>query len=269
MDYRIFNVRTWSFLCARIHTWIRDTDSESAQHLWFGKTLTIFSCAPDSDGVRTSGLWISSPTLYQWSYPVNCDFTKVWMKQTKRTHEMLPATWESKVNTERGCILLYQAWVHDSNSLALDTYVYLPSCTNDVLLVKCIMTVVPFVKRSLSLLLLLTSRATCCAHAGMERAIEVMLVEVLTNLFRDNPPRPQPQPRDNPAPQDADDNSQGRSNAGSSSGDNSSVAANDDLQRDGAPADEVPGENKSLVQWNPPVTQTIPTPFCGDRCWFF
>ena len=33
-----------------------------------GKTLTIFSCAPN--GVWTLGLWISSPTLYQLSHPV-------------------------------------------------------------------------------------------------------------------------------------------------------------------------------------------------------
>ena len=62
MDYLIFNVRTWSFSCARIHTmgWAH-TDSESAQPFWLGRILTICCCAPD--GVRTSDLWISSPTL--------------------------------------------------------------------------------------------------------------------------------------------------------------------------------------------------------------
>ena len=34
----------------------RHTDSESAQHFWLGKTLTIFAFAPDK--VRTSGFWI-------------------------------------------------------------------------------------------------------------------------------------------------------------------------------------------------------------------
>ena len=64
MAYRIFNVRTLSFLCVRLHTGVGHTDSD------WEKYLTIFYCAPDADGVRTSGLWISSPTLYQLSHPV-------------------------------------------------------------------------------------------------------------------------------------------------------------------------------------------------------
>ena len=32
----------------------------------------LVSCAPDADGVRTSGLPISSPTLYPLSHPVTC-----------------------------------------------------------------------------------------------------------------------------------------------------------------------------------------------------
>ena len=35
------------------------------------KRSQICSCAPDADVVRTSGLWISSPTLYQLSHPVS------------------------------------------------------------------------------------------------------------------------------------------------------------------------------------------------------
>ena len=31
MDYSIFNVRTWPFVCVRIHTGVGHTDSESAQ----------------------------------------------------------------------------------------------------------------------------------------------------------------------------------------------------------------------------------------------
>ena len=31
IDYRMFNVRTWYFVCVRIHTGARHTDSESAQ----------------------------------------------------------------------------------------------------------------------------------------------------------------------------------------------------------------------------------------------
>ena len=47
MDYRIFNVHTWSFLCVRIHTGVGQTESESAQHFWLGKSHTHFSCAVD------------------------------------------------------------------------------------------------------------------------------------------------------------------------------------------------------------------------------
>ena len=42
MDYRIFNVITWSFWCVRIHTGVWHTDNESAQHIWLWKTITIF-----------------------------------------------------------------------------------------------------------------------------------------------------------------------------------------------------------------------------------
>ena len=34
MDYRIFNVCMWSFLCVRIHTGVGHSDNESAQHFW-------------------------------------------------------------------------------------------------------------------------------------------------------------------------------------------------------------------------------------------
>ena len=74
----------------------------------------------------------------------------------------------------------------------------------------------------------------------MERAIEVMLVEVLTNLFRDNPPNPPTQPPDG--------SSNGSQNGNSSQGGNSDSSPatpgnGSDLQRDGAELDnEVPGE---------------------------
>ena len=50
------------------HTGVGHTDDESAQHFQLRKTLTIFSHAPD--GVRTMGLRILSPSLYQLSHPV-------------------------------------------------------------------------------------------------------------------------------------------------------------------------------------------------------
>ena len=52
-----------------IQTGVGHTDKESAQQFWLEKTLKDFSCAPD--GARTTGPWISSPTLYyQQSHPV-------------------------------------------------------------------------------------------------------------------------------------------------------------------------------------------------------
>ena len=65
MDYRIFNVHMWSFLCVFI--------------FWLGKALTNFSCAPDWGRVLTSGLWISSPTLYQLSCPYSRNTTHIIM----------------------------------------------------------------------------------------------------------------------------------------------------------------------------------------------
>ena len=53
MDYRVFNVRTRSFVCVRIHTGGLD---ESDNLFWLGKTHS-FSCAPD--GIRTLDLWFS------------------------------------------------------------------------------------------------------------------------------------------------------------------------------------------------------------------
>ena len=58
MEYRIVNVRTWSFICMCIHTGLGHTDSESAQPFWLGKTQSCF-CAPD--GIWTLDLWNSSP----------------------------------------------------------------------------------------------------------------------------------------------------------------------------------------------------------------
>ena len=40
-ELRIFNMRTWSFLCMCIHMGVGHTN-ESAQHFWLSKTLTIF-----------------------------------------------------------------------------------------------------------------------------------------------------------------------------------------------------------------------------------
>ena len=64
--HRTLTWSTWSLACVRdhscIHTGYGHTDSESAQHLWLGKALTFFPCAPEAGGVRTSDLWISNQT---------------------------------------------------------------------------------------------------------------------------------------------------------------------------------------------------------------
>ena len=65
-DYRIFNLRTWSFLCVRIHTGVGHTDSESAQHFLLRKTHILFLCSRRDSFVH----WILSPKLYQLSHPV-------------------------------------------------------------------------------------------------------------------------------------------------------------------------------------------------------
>ena len=62
-------------LCVRMYThrgwahWHYINSYNESAHVDSGKTITIFSCAPD--GVRSSGLWIFSLMLYQLShYPV-------------------------------------------------------------------------------------------------------------------------------------------------------------------------------------------------------
>ena len=62
MVYRIFIVRTRSFLCLRVHTGFGHTDSESAQHFRLGKTRNFFLCAPD--GILTIVLWIRVRHVY-------------------------------------------------------------------------------------------------------------------------------------------------------------------------------------------------------------
>ena len=66
IEYRIFNVRTWAFLCVRIHTGVGHI---SQHNILYSEKLTMFSCAPD--GIRTLVLGILRPTLYQWSHPVS------------------------------------------------------------------------------------------------------------------------------------------------------------------------------------------------------
>ena len=73
-------VHTWSFLCMRIHTGVGYTDNESAQHFWLWKTLINFSSAPN--GVQTSGLWISSPTLYLLCHPIISTLTNLILTKT-------------------------------------------------------------------------------------------------------------------------------------------------------------------------------------------
>ena len=76
MDYTICNVQDVIILL-RVHTGAGHTDDDvrvSTTSLTRKKSLTILSCPPG--GVRTSGLWVSSRTLYQLSHPVPYLFRK-------------------------------------------------------------------------------------------------------------------------------------------------------------------------------------------------
>ena len=67
MDYRIFNMHTWSFLCAHYTRGV-GTSTASQHNISDSEELTNCSCAPD--GIRTFILRILNPTLYQLSHPV-------------------------------------------------------------------------------------------------------------------------------------------------------------------------------------------------------
>ena len=58
MGCKIFNVRTWSFLCARIHTRVRHTDTKSSQHFDLGgkKTDNFFLCSWRGSNLRSLDL---------------------------------------------------------------------------------------------------------------------------------------------------------------------------------------------------------------------
>ena len=81
---------TGSLACVRDHSYAYvytlglhgHTDSKSAQHFWLWKNSLSFSCAPD--GVRTSSLWTSSPTLYQLSHPVT-QYDMLWSRKKNPT----------------------------------------------------------------------------------------------------------------------------------------------------------------------------------------
>ena len=59
MDYMIFNVRTWSILCMRIHTGVANTDSESAQRFWLPVLLPGFEL----------GSWNVKSDTTNWATP--------------------------------------------------------------------------------------------------------------------------------------------------------------------------------------------------------
>ena len=66
--YRTFDVPMWSFLCVRYNTRELGTPTTSQHKKNYSENSQILFCAPG--GVRTSGLWISSPMLYQLNHPV-------------------------------------------------------------------------------------------------------------------------------------------------------------------------------------------------------
>ena len=81
MDYRIFNVRTWSFLCVHIHTGFGHTD-ESAQHF----------CAPGR--VQTSDL--ESDAL-----PIEPSRHPMWFEMYAWNQHQACAWWTFKMWTHR------------------------------------------------------------------------------------------------------------------------------------------------------------------------
>ena len=89
MGYMIFNVRTWSFLCVRMHLGVGQPTA-SRHNIFDSEKTSHFSCAPD--GIRTSGLCISSPTLYQLSHPVTLTFhrTNVHREYCRASHGRSP-----------------------------------------------------------------------------------------------------------------------------------------------------------------------------------
>ena len=60
-------VRDHSYAC--VYTRGLGIPTASQHNIFDSEKLPNFSCAPDAGGVRNYGLWISSPTLYQLSYP--------------------------------------------------------------------------------------------------------------------------------------------------------------------------------------------------------
>ena len=67
MDYRISNVRTWSFLCLLQHTGVGHTDSESAQHF---RLVTFVSCSWwDSNSGRAWNQWNWDRCSTNWATP--------------------------------------------------------------------------------------------------------------------------------------------------------------------------------------------------------
>ena len=60
-----------------IHRGVGHTDmTASRQNIFDTEKLTNFSCVPDGVQLQTSGLWISSPTLYQWEFQPCTPFSK-------------------------------------------------------------------------------------------------------------------------------------------------------------------------------------------------
>ena len=78
MDYRIFIMHTWSFLCVRVHMEVGHTDSESAH---FG--LTFFLCSRWDSNLHPLD---PSPMLYQLSHPITHTHTHTCMHTHTRIH---------------------------------------------------------------------------------------------------------------------------------------------------------------------------------------
>ena len=69
MDYRIFNVSTWSFAWVRIHTGVGHTDSESAQPFWLKKPSKFFLCSWRDSNPRPLDLQSNTLTTEATRHP--------------------------------------------------------------------------------------------------------------------------------------------------------------------------------------------------------
>ena len=101
--HRTLTWTTGSLTCVRDHYYVcvctlgLGTPTASQHNVFDSEKLTVFVCAPD--GIRTSVIWILSPTLCQLSHPV----TRYWCSRHTRSTVLLPggARIEPRTNADK------------------------------------------------------------------------------------------------------------------------------------------------------------------------